>query len=123
MKNPNNLEIDNYLVRMKHIINNKGKINVKKNRDKNYKFLFLYVINFEFIKNVLLNLERKDFYRLVVSTNEFHTNEVLYEWRKPIMLTAMNGSTDLRDVYIKTYLDEYNNAVVVISFHKDKDYS
>lgn len=123
MKIPDNFEIDNYLIRMKHIINNNGKIVVKRNRDKNYVFLFLYGIDDSFIKDTLLNLEEKDFYRSVTSINEFHTNDVLYEWRKKLELTGMDGNVDFRDVYIKTFIDEHNNTVVVISFHKDKDYS
>jgi hypothetical protein len=123
MKQPDIDEINNYLISMKHIIKNNGTIHVKKDRNKNYIFLFLYGIADEYIKNVLLNLKAQDFYRVVKSTNEFHTNEILYEWRKQLELTAMDGSIDYRDVYIKTYIDEHNNTVVVISFHKDKDYS
>lgn len=97
-------------------------LDIKINRDKNFTFFYLYNINKEFVRNALVNLTPNDFNREILSTNEFHTNEILYEWRTQLELTAMDGSTDIRDVYIKTYLDENNKTVVVISFHKDKDY-
>lgn len=124
MKKPTEEEINNYLISMKNILTDeKGKINVKKDREKNFVFGYLYNINEKFIRNVLLELKVDDFRKVLLSTNEFHTNEILYQWTKELELTDMSGNKDIRDVYIKTFLDEYNKVVVVISFHKDKDFS
>lgn len=124
MKKPAEEEINNYLISMKNILTDeKGKINVKNDREKNFVFSYLYNINEKFIKDVLLELKSDDFRKVLLSTNEFHTNEILYQWEKELELTDMSGKKDIRDVYIKTFLDEYNKVVVVISFHKDKDFS
>lgn len=123
MKPKNISEINNYIDSMKLILKDgTDNLDIKINRDKNFTFFYLYNINKEFVRNALVNLTPNDFNREILSTNEFHTNEILYEWRTQLELTAMDGSTDIRDVYIKTYLDENNKTVVVISFHKDKDY-
>ena len=123
MKPKNISEINNYIDSMKQILKDgTDNLDIKINRDKNFTFFYLYNINKEFVRNALVNLTPNDFNREILSTNEFHTNEILYEWRTQLELTAMDGSTDIRDVYIKTYLDENNKTVVVISFHKDKDY-
>ena len=124
MKQPDIDEINNYLSKMKSILqSNEGKLLVMEDRDKNFVFSVLYSFNTDKIKEVLLNLDVQDFDKAVINRNENHSDQVLYIWRKVLELTAMDGSTDFRDVYIKTYLDEYNNTVVVISFHKDKDFN
>ena len=123
MKQPSNKEINDYINKIRFILNNNGRLVIKKNRDKNYIFFYLYNITDDFIINILLNRKDRDFNRVVLSNNEFHSKEILYEWVKEIELTDMSGNIDIREIDIKTYLAMNNKTVVVISFHKSKDYS
>ena len=117
-------EIKTYLENMKNMLSDPDtKFHVKKDKDKNYVFSYLYGINKAEIKEVLKSLQESEFYKKVESSNEFHKNDILYIWNPIRYFVDACGEVREIELYIKTYIDSKNKILVVISFHKMNDFS
>jgi len=100
-----------------------GKLIYKGKRDKNYTFCYLYNIDSKRIRETLLSLEEKEFLEKVKDRNQGYENRFLYIWNPIREFVAASGEKRNIELYIKTDLYEDKNLVVVLSFHKIKDYS
>ena len=117
-------EIKTYLENMKNMLSDPDtKFHVKKDKDKNYVFSYLYRINKVEIKEVLNSLQESEFYKKVKSSNEFHKDEILYIWNPIRFFVDASGETREIKLYIKTYIDNKNKLLIVISLHKFNDFS
>ena len=115
-------EIEEYLVCLKEIIQNNGKVIIKRDRNKNFIFAYLYNYDDKAIKNQLLKIKNSDFEECLLSTEPNHQGDKLYVWTPSVLLTAADGESEMNKLYIKTHIDE-KNRLTVISFHRYNDFS
>ena len=104
----NEQEIENYLIKLRALINNNAKI-ILSSRSKNMFFCEKNNIDYERIKQILLNLDTNDFCK-VLNNKGINGEEKLYLFAPSIILK--NGSTSQMIVE--------KNIIVLISFHKSK---
>ena len=108
------MNIENYLTKLRALINNNAKI-ILSSRSKNMFFCEKNNIDYERIKQILLNLDTNDFCK-VLNNKGINGEEKLYLFAPSIILK--NGSTS--QMYIKINMIVEKNVIVLISFHKSK---
>jgi len=111
-------EIKEYLEELKKLIQ-RGQYSVSP-REENDSFAANYRIDTEKEKEILLNLNYKDFCYAVANRKPEYSYERLYVFCKEYELDNW-GSIELVNIYIKTNLMQTRSGkdfVVVISFHK-----
>ncbi|WP_196594237.1 hypothetical protein [Pectinatus sottacetonis] len=102
------------------IINNKYTISLNKNRQENINFINEYNIHSKKQKNLLLNLQVKDFCYTLQNTNPGYEYEILYVFVPKVSLFNSDGINEIIDIYMKFNIIElpYGTRTIVISFHK-----
>ena len=115
-------ELVNYINSIKRISDSSDSVIIKEERDKNYVFKYLYNLTKHEIIKILKNLEVKDFYKKVESTNINHKGELLYIWNPTrSFVNAIGKEIDIK-LYIKTYISKNEEYLIVISFHEYNDF-
>ena len=111
-------EIKEYINNIINISKDPNRIKIIEDRDKNYIFKYLYSLNKDKIIEILNSLKIEEFNKKVESTNNKHKGELLYIWNPVRILVNACGEEESIKLYIKTYINEKKDCVVVISFHK-----
>jgi len=109
-------DIDKYLKKVKTSIAQE-KYSLALNREKNKKFSEDYNLTTKKIKNILFNLDAKDFCYAVDNEKEEYSHEVLYIFCCGKTLSFFGDYKDV-DIYIKFNLIKNNDYLYIISFHE-----
>ena len=95
----------------------KDRYTISMNREKNKKFIEDYSVSSKKIKNIIYNLEVKDFCYAVDNEKEEYSHEVLYIFCPQRELNYFGEYKEV-DIYIKFNLINSNNYLYIISFHE-----
>lgn len=109
-------DIDEYLKKVRTSIAQE-KYSLAMNREKNKKFSEYYNLTTKKIKNIIFNLDVKDFCYAVDNEKEEYSHEVLYIFCCRKELSYFGEYTDV-DIYIKFNLIKNNDYLYIISFHE-----
>lgn len=117
-------EITSVLDRIKNCVqNDKFNISLNKNRQDNINFIEEYNIRSERRKEILLNIEVRDFSHSLNNTNKGYEHEVLYVFGPEVKLHNVEDVEDVVTIYIKFNIIERvsGDYTITISFHKAKE--
>lgn len=123
MLNITNEELRNYLSSMKKILRSKNGRLVIIVKEKNDVFRYLYQLTKKDIRKYLISLKVEEFEEKRESIHPDHIGELLYIWSPTRILTAQDGAKVEEKLYVKTYIDEKKDLIIVISFHRYGDFS
>lgn len=111
--------IDIYLREVRQMINN-GCCMIALNREKNMELFHKYVLDEERSKEILLDLDVKDFSHILTNRNIGYEHEQLYVFGKDIkLIKRYEEGEEVVSLYIKINKIK-SELVVVISFHKQE---
>lgn len=113
------IAVQTYLDKLKHIINNNGKINFQKHKQsekqKNIEFTNLYTVHDLFANQDIVEAIKQELKSLDVS-NYLHTvTDIKYPQKPPLWVFCKKIKE--RDVYIKIRTAIVEGFILVISFH------
>ena len=109
-------DIDKYLSKVKTSISQE-KYRLSMNREKNKKFSEDYNLTTKKIKNIIFNLEAKNFCYAVDNEKEEYSHETLYVFCRKKGLNYFGEYKEV-NIYIKFNLIERNDYLYIISFHE-----
>ncbi|MED3685514.1 hypothetical protein P4530_21305 [Bacillus thuringiensis] len=114
-------EIEQYIEEFKELLkSDQYKISQNEKREENIDFIEGYKIDKSKEKEILLNIEARDFCYAVDNKNPKFAHEKLYIFCPQYELDYW-GEKELVEIYIKTNLIKYKNEnkyIIIISFHK-----
>ena len=113
-----NEELVNYINNIKKICDCPNNVIIKKERDKNLVFKYLYNLTKNEIIDVLKSLEVEEFNKKVESTNINHKGELLYIWNPKRICVDAIGNERYIKLYIKTFINNDSEYLIVIYFHE-----
>ncbi len=116
-------ELCDYLTSMKRILQSKKGRLVIISKEKNDIFRYLYQLTEKDIRHQLISIKPSEFEEIRESTHPDHIGELLYIWSPTRILTAQDGTKVEEKLYVKTYIDEKKELLIVISFHRYGDFS
>ncbi len=112
---------ENFLTILRRMLkDNKTKIDICENRDKNYVFYYLYHIDKNIIRNILSQLTIEDLRDIRKNTNPNYPPDDLFIFSKEVFLNNSAGQEISEKLYIKLSINEKGKLVIVISFHDAK---
>ncbi len=114
-------EIEKYLDNIRDCVEN-GAYSVALNdkRQENKAFIQEYNIRSDKIKEIILQINAKDFCHSLQNTKRGYEDEILYVFVPRVKLFDVNGEEEYVEIYTKFNLivDSQQRRTVVISFHK-----
>ena len=114
-------DIEIYLSEVKKAVRkNRYRLAVNQKRQDNKNLFLTYVIDEQMAKEIILDLEAKDFSQILQNEHAGYEDEQLYVFGKDVSLLERIGNKEKEvSLYIK-FNQLVNQYVIVISFHEQK---
>lgn len=109
--------IQNLLSNIKRSIITDGVL-VVSNRSKNNNFCYRYGLSSKIIKQIICNLNYKDFVEVLNNEHIGYEKEYLFLFAPTVRLTNIKGKTDKMQLYLKINYIKEKKVVILVSFHK-----